>query len=56
MKVTDQDMAKRGANNTRQEQENVASREDVEQTRAGAKEALEKAKKQKEKKKKQSDH
>lgn len=55
MKTKDQDMAKDGANNTKQEQENVASRDHAEQTKAGAKEYLEKAKKQREKKKK-SDH
>ncbi len=49
MKVKDQDMAKRGANNTKQEQEAAASRDHAEQRKAGSKEYLEKAKKQKQK-------
>lgn len=53
MKVKDQDMAKHGVNNAKQEQENVASRDRAEQTKVGAKEALEKARKQQEKQKKQ---
>ena len=52
MKTKDQDMAKRGANNAKQEQEATVSRDHAEQTRAGAKQALEKARKQKEKQKK----
>lgn len=51
MKVDDQDMARRGASNAKQEQENVVSRDRARQTRVGAKESLEKAEKQKEKKK-----
>lgn len=52
MKTKDQDMAKHGANNAKQEQENVASRDYAKQTKAGAKQYLEKAEKQKEKKEK----
>lgn len=50
MKVKDQDMAKRGANNTKQAQEGTVSRDHAQQTKAGAKEYLEKDKKQKDKK------
>ncbi|MEO7053201.1 MAG: hypothetical protein ABI128_16200 [Rhodanobacter sp.] len=47
MKTKDQDMAKRGANNPRQEQEATASRDRPKQRDAGSKEAQEKDSKQK---------
>ncbi|MEO8779640.1 MAG: hypothetical protein ABI389_13330 [Rhodanobacter sp.] len=52
MQVKDQEMAKHGTRNAKQEQEIVVSRDHAAQTRAGAKASLEKARKQKEKQKK----
>lgn len=49
MKTKDQDMAKRGTDNTKHEQEEAASRDHARQRKAGAKEYQEKAKKQKQK-------
>ncbi|MEO6800436.1 MAG: hypothetical protein ABI178_10915 [Rhodanobacter sp.] len=49
MKTNDQDMEKRGADNSKHEQEDVALRDHARQRQAGAREYLEKAKKQKQK-------
>jgi hypothetical protein len=49
MKTTDQEMARRGANNAREEQEDVASRDHARQRKVGARESQEKARKDKQK-------
>lgn len=49
MKTTDQDMARRGGNNAREEQEDVASRDHAKQRKVGAREFQEKARKDKQK-------
>ena len=48
MKTNDQDMARRGANNTREEQENLASRDRAIQRKVGSREYQAKAAKDKE--------
>jgi hypothetical protein len=49
MKTRDQDMARRGANNTREEQEDVASGDHAKQRKVGVREFQEKARKDKQK-------
>jgi hypothetical protein len=51
MKTTDQEMARRGANNAREEQEDVASRDHARQRKVGARESQEKDKQKSEQKK-----
>ncbi|HZX70344.1 MAG TPA: hypothetical protein VFE77_05945 [Rhodanobacter sp.] len=51
MKTKDKEMEKRGADNTRHEQEDVALRDHAKQREAGVKQYQEKARKQKQKQK-----